>query len=238
MYGEELQVINSAIADAALTAAIALEEVATTVVLAKTMEVPGGIVYWGFRPTVLFAYDTLTAQGVLTLQRNSKVIQTAVVAIGGTGYAVGDKVLVTQTGSDGLGLLEVTAAPAGIVTAVKILNKGVNYVAGTRATVAQTGSGNNALTVTVSDLVVLGTMLLPNGAIARKLYMQRCANPIADASPTPPPPASYAAGEVVEILISTAATGGAGIAGDFQPILIVQNRGENFAAQGLWVEAI
>lgn len=237
MYGEDLYIINSAIADAALTAHIALEEVATTVVLGKTMEAPGGIVYWGFRPTVTFAYDGLLTQGVLTLQRKSKVIKTAVVNVGGTGYAVGDKVLVTQTDSDGLGLLEVTAAPAGIVTAVKILNPGVNYVAGTRATVAQTGGGDNALTVDVSDLVVLDTMLLPDGIVAGYLYMKRCPNPIADVSPTPAPPASYNAGEVVEILISTAATGGAGIAGDFQPILITQNRGENFAAQGLWVEA-
>jgi hypothetical protein len=237
MYGEELFIINSAVADAALAAEIALEAV-TGVKLAKTMERPGGIVYWGFRVSVTFDYATLTAQGVLTLQRKSKVIKSAVVAVGGAGYAVGDKVLVTDAASNGLGLLEVTAAPAGVVTAVKILNPGVYYAAGTRATVAQTGAGDNNLTVTVSDLVVLDTMLLPDGAIAGYQYMKRCPNLLdADISPTPPPPASYAAGEEVEILISTAATGGVGIAGDFFPILITQNRGENFAAQGLWVEA-
>ena len=239
MYGEELHVINAAIGDASLATAIALEEVATTILLAKTMEVPGGAIYWGFRPTVTFAYDTLTALGVLGLRRKSKVIKTAVLGnAGGTGYAVGDRMTVTQTGASG-GILEVTAAPAGVVTTVKIINPGVNYSAAANlATVATTGAGDNAFTVTISDIVAMGTINLISGAIAGKLYMKRVSNVISDdVSPTSKPPASWNAGEIVEIYSSVAATGGQGIAGDFQPILIIQNRGENFAAQGLWVEA-
>jgi hypothetical protein len=238
MYGEELHIINSANADAALATAIALEVAATTILLAKTMEASGGSLYWGFRPTVTFNYDTLTALGVLGLRRKSKVIKTAVLGnAGGTGYAVGDKMSVTQTGATG-GILEVVSAPGGIVATVKILNPGVNYAAGANlATVALNGSGDNAFTVTISDIVVLGTINLTNGLVAGKLYMQYVSNAIGDESPTPKPPASYNAGELLEIYSYTAATGGAGIAGDFQPILIIQNRGENFAAQGLWVEA-
>jgi hypothetical protein len=237
MYGEELFIINSAIADAALATGIDMNAALNTVALARTMVTPGGIVYWGYRPTTLFAYDTLTAQGVLTLRRKSKVIKTAVVAVGGAGYAVGDKCTVTGAIATG-GIIEVTAAPAGVVTGVKIVAPGINYAAGTKATVALTGSGDNNLTVTISDIVVLDTMLLADASVVGYLYMRRCPNPLeADVSPTPPPPASYAAGELVEIFVSTAATGGAGIAGVFQPILIVQNRGETFDAQGLWVEA-
>jgi hypothetical protein len=238
MYGEELHVINAAIGDASLATAIALEEAATTILLAKTMEVPGGAVYWGFRPTVTFAYDTLTALGVLGLRRKSKVIKAAVVAVGGTGYAVGDKVSVTYTGASG-GILEVTAAPAGVVTAVKIVAPGINYaLQAAAATVKITGAGNDDLTVDITDIVAMGTINLISGAIAGKLYMKRVSNAITDdVSPTSKTPASWNAGEIVEIYVSTAATGGQGIAGDFQPILIIQNRGENFAAQGLWVEA-
>ena len=238
MYGEELHVINSANADAALEAAKALEVAATTILLAKTMEVPGGALYWGFRPTVTFAYDTLTALGVLGLRRKSRVIKSAVVAVGGTGYAVGDRVSVTYAGATG-GILEVTAAPAGIVTAVKIVAPGINYAlqAGA-ATVALTGAGDNALTVDITDIVEMGTINLIDGAVAGKMYMKYVSNAITDdVSPTSKPPASYNAGELVEIYSLTAATGGQGIAGDFQPILIIQNRGENFAAQELWVEA-
>jgi hypothetical protein len=237
MYGEELHVINSANADAALATAKALEVAATTILLAKTMEVPGAGLYWGFRATVTFAYDTLTALGVLGLRRKSRVIKTATVAVGGTGYAVGDKVSVTYAGATG-GILEVTAAPAGIVTTVKIVAPGINYaLQAAAATVALTGAGDNALTVNITDIVALGTMNLIEGAIAGKMYMQYVANVIADESPSPKPPAGYNAGELVEIYSLTAATGGQGIAGDFQPILIIQNRGENFAAQELWVEA-
>lgn len=239
MYGEELFIINSAIADAALATGIDMNAALNSIALARTMEKPGSIVYWGYRPTTLFAYDTLTAQGVLTLRRKSRVIKTATVAVGGTGYAVGDRVTVTGTGASG-GILEVTAAPAGVVTAVKIVDPGINYYAGTLATVVTTSGslGDNALTVAVSDIVTLDTMLLADASIVGYMYMRRCPNPLeADISPTPPPPASFAAGELLEIFVSTAATGGAGIAGVYQPILIVQNRGENFAAQELWVEA-
>jgi hypothetical protein len=239
MYGEELHVINSANADAALAAAKALEVAATTILLAKTMEVPGGSLYWGFRATVTFAYDTLTALGVLGLRRKSKVIKAAVVAVGGTGYAVGDRVSVTYAGATG-GILEVLAAPAGIVTAVKIVTPGINYAlqAAAATVILTAGSLGAGLTVDITDIVAMGTINLIEGAVAGKQYMKYVSNAISDdVSPTSKPPASWNAGEIVEIYSSVAATGGQGIAGDFQPILIIQNRGENFAAQGLWVEA-
>ena len=238
MYGEELHVLNSAVGDAALPAAIALEETVNTIVYARTLEVPGMVVYWGYRCYVTFSYATLTAQGILGLRRKSRVIKTAVLGnAGGTLYAVGDRMSVTQTGASG-GILEVTAAPGGIVTTVKIITPGVNYTAASNlATVALNGTGT-AFTVTISDIIEMGTMNLLDGAIAGKLYMKRVSNAITDdVSPTSKPPASYNAGEKIEIYIQTAGTGGQNIAGDFKPMIICQNRGENLAAQGLWVEA-
>lgn len=236
MYGEELHILNAAVGDASLPAAWALEEAATTIVFARTMEAPGMVLYWGYRVYVTFDYDTLTAQGILGLRRKSRVLKSAVVQAGGTGYAVGDKVSVTYAGATG-GVLEVLAAPAGIVTAVRIVNPGINYAVGAAAaTVALTGAGANNLTVNISDIVEMGTMNLVDGAIARKLYMKRVSNALADESPSPKPPASYNAGELIEIYVATAATGGQSIAGDFKPMIICQNRGENLAAQGLWIE--
>lgn len=240
MYGEELHVLNSAVGDAALPAAIALEETVNTIVYARTLEVPGMVVYWGYRCYVTFNYDTILAQGILGLRRKSKVIKAAVVAVGGTGYAVGDRVSVTYAGATG-GQLEVTAAPAGIVTAVKIVAPGVNYAlqAAAATVILTSGSLGAGLTVNITDIVEMGTMNLLDGAIAGKLYMKRVSNAITDdVSPTSKPPASYNAGEKIEIYIQTAATTNQGtIAGDFKPMIIVQNRGENLAAQGLWVEA-
>jgi len=234
MYGEELHILNAAVGDDSLPAAIALEEALNTIVYARTMEVPGMVVYWGFRCYVTFDYDTLTAQGILGLRRKSKVIKSVVIAAGGTGYAVGDKVSVTYAGATG-GVLEVLAAPAGVVTALKIVTPGVNYAVGAAAaTVALTGAGADDLTVNISDIVEMGTMNLNDGCVAGYLYLKRVSNAIADESPTPKPPASYNAGELIEIYIQTAGTGGQALAGDFKPLFIAQNRGENFAAQGLW----
>jgi hypothetical protein len=237
MYGEENHVLNRVHSAATETTALALEAGAA-VIFTRDVFLPGMVLYWGYKPTVTFAYDTLTAQGILTLWRYTKTIQTAVLGnAAGTGYAVGDLLSVTQAGASG-GILRVLTVNAGLVVTVEIVNAGINYRgAANLATVAMNGAGDNAFTVTITDRKSLDTMQLENGAILGKLYMRRVPNAISDVSPSGAPPASYKAGEQLVVEITTAATGGVAIAGDFQPIIIVQNRGENFAAQPLWVQA-
>jgi len=236
MYGEENHVLNRVHSAASETTALALEAGAAVIFTRDTF-LPGMVLYWGYKPTVTFDYDTLTAQGILTLWRYTKTIQTAVLGnAGGTGYAVGDLLSVTQAGASG-GILRVLTAPAGVVATVEIVNAGINYRgAANLATVAMNGSGDDAFTVTITDRKSLDTMKLVDGSVLGKLYVRRVPNAIGDASPAAAPPASYKAGEQLVVEITTAATGGGGIAGDFQPFVIVQNRGENFAAQNLWVE--
>lgn len=236
MYGEELHVINNAIGDAQLATAVVLE--ATGVILEKHMELPGVALYFGFRPTVTFDYDTQTDEGILTLYRYTKTIQTAVLGnAAGTGYAVGDLLAVTQAGASG-GILRVkTLSAPGIVATVEIVNAGINYRAASNlATVAMNGAGDDAFTVTISDKKAIASIKLIDGAIAGKQYMVKVSQAIGDVSPTPPPPASYKAGEELAIEVTDQAAGGGYIAGDFQPIVIIQNRAENFANQDLWVE--
>jgi len=158
LYGEGIKEIDSAIADAALATAIVLEAAATTVVLLKTMNTPGFVRAFGFRPTVTFNYDTLVTKGVLTLYRY----------------------------------------PAG--------------VAGSK--------------------VALGTINKENGDVALKEYFVKVSNTPALTVPPLQPPANYEAGDVLAIWITTAATGGASIAGDYQPIIWVSDRGENIPNQG------
>ena len=209
MYGEELHVVNGAIGDASLAAAVNLNAAANTVALLKTMELPGNVLYWGYRVTTAFAASTTVTPGLLTLYRYTKTIQTAVLGnAGGTGYAVGDLLTVTQAGASGA-VLRVLTAPAGVVATVEIVNPGVNYVAGANLpTVKLNGAGDDAFTVTIGDT-----------------------------SPTPAPPNSYKAGEGLAIEVTTMLNGDVAETGAYQPIIIVQNRGENFAAQPLWVTA-
>ena len=236
MYGEELHSSHSGQLAATAMTAIVLEAAAGAI-LTQNCPLPGVVLYWGYQPTVTFAYDTQTAEGILTLYRYTKTIQTAVLGnAAGTGYAVGDLLSVTQTGASG-GILRVTGVAAGLVTTVEVVNPGINYRAASNlATVALNGGGDDAFTVTISDKKALDTMVLRDAAVAGKQYMRRVPNAIGDVSPTPAPPASFKAGEQLVIEITTQAAGGGYIAGDFQTILVVQHRGENFAAQPLWVE--
>jgi hypothetical protein len=235
IYGEELHSAHSGQLAATAMTAIALEA-GTGAILTRSCPLPGTVLYWGYQPTVTFNYDTQTAEGILTLYRYTKTIQTAVLGnAGGTGYAVGDLLSVTQAGASG-GQLRVLTAPGGVVATVEVVNPGVNYRgASNLATVALTGGGDNAFTVTITDKKALDTMVLRDGAVLGKQYMRRVPNAIGDVSPTPAPPASYKAGEQLVIEITTQAAGGTEV-GDFQTILVTQNRGENFAAQSLWVE--
>jgi hypothetical protein len=230
MYGDELHefVGSSANANAA----------AATAIMTKYAYVPGAVVYWGMKVTTVFANTNPVANGLLTLYRYTKKIQTAVLGnAGGTLYAVGDLLSVTQTGASG-GILRVaTITPAtGAILTVEIVNRGVNYRgAANLATVALNGSGDNAFTVTITDKLALDTMAQIDAMVAGKHYVRRVPNAIADESPTPDPPASYKAGEDLVIEQTTAANG-TGNTGAYLPFMIIQNRGENFAAQGLWVE--
>jgi hypothetical protein len=236
MYGEELHSAHSGQLAATAMTAIALEASAGAI-LTRVCPLPGVVLYWGYQPTVAFNYDTLVTEGILTLYRYTKIIQTAVLGnAAGTGYAVGDLLSVTQAGASG-GILRVLTVAAGLVATVEIVDPGVNYRgASNLATVALSGSGNNAFTVTITDKKALDTMVLMNASVLGKQYMRRVPNAIGDVSPTPPPPASFKAGEQLVIEITTQAVGGTEV-GDFQTILITQHRAENFAAQDLWVEA-
>jgi len=161
LYGEGIREVDAAIGDASLATAIAFEAAAAAI-LTKTMNTPGNVRAFGFRPTVTFNYDTMTAQGVLTLYKY----------------------------------------PAGV-------------------------SGNK---------VALGTLKLVNGYVAGKIYFISVSSAPADTSPSPDNPAKYNAGDQLVIEITTAATGDAGIAGDFQPLIWVHDRGENVSNQGQLVQ--
>jgi hypothetical protein len=250
MYGEELHVINGAIGDASLAAAVNINAAANTVALLKTMELPGSVLHWGFRVSTAFDVHDVVTPGLLTLYRYTKTIQTAVLGnAGGAGYAVGDLLSVTQAGASG-GILRVLTAPAGVVATVEIVNAGINYIVGANlATVALNGAGNNAFTVTISDKKAIDTIILAAtlagvalttiwAVAAGKQYMKRVPITIGDTSPTPAPPQSYKAGEGLAIEVTTMVNGDVHETGAYQPIIIVQNRGENFAAQPLWVTAI
>jgi hypothetical protein len=247
MYGEELHVLNGAIGDAALAAAVNLNAAANTVALLKTMEVPGSVLYWGFRVTTAFAASTTVTPGLLTLYRYTKTIQTAVLGnAGGTGYAVGDLLTVTQAGASGA-ILRVLTAPAGVVATVEIVNAGINYTAAANLpTVKMNGAGDDAFTVTISDKKAIDTITLadPDTPLTSwavpvgKQWMKRVPITIGDTSPTPAPPNSYKAGEGLAIEVTTMLNGDVAETGAYQPIIIVQNRGENFAAQPLWVTAV
>lgn len=232
MYGEEL---FAAIPVTGVTPIVL--EASTGAIFQRAMAVPGTVLYWGYRPTVAFNYDTLVTKGILTLYRYTKKIQTAVLGnAAGAGYAVGDLLSVTQAGASGA-ILRVKTAPAGVVATVEIVNKGINYRAASNlATVALNGSGNNAFTVTISDKLALDTCALKDGSILGKQYMRRVPNVLGDESPSAAPPRAYCAGEELVIEITTQANGGTEV-GDFDPILVWQNRAENFANQDLWVEA-
>lgn len=161
LYGEGIKEIDAAIGDASLATAIALEAAAGEK-LAKTMHTPGFVRAFGFRPTVTFNYDTLTAKGVLTLYK----------------YPGGDD----------------------------------------------------------SAKVALGTINLENGDVAKKIYFARVDNAPALTVPPSQPPANYEAGDVLAVWVSTQAAGGGGIAGDFQPLIWVSDRGENIPNQGQLVD--
>jgi hypothetical protein len=84
--------------------------------------------------------------------------------------------------------------------------------------------------------VALGTINLEDGDVALKEYFRKVSNTPALTVPPSQPPANYEAGDVLAIWVTTAATGGGGIAGDYQPLMWVSDRGENIPNQGQLVD--
>jgi hypothetical protein len=68
-YGSyEKNVIDAAVGDVSLAAALALEAAAAAI-LTKTFFEPVSVTRFGFRPTVAFDYNVQTVEGVLTIYR-------------------------------------------------------------------------------------------------------------------------------------------------------------------------
>lgn len=239
MYGEELSVHASAQIEVTATTAFIMEH-GTGNILTRQMFLPGQVVYWGYKPTVAFQYDGgIAVQGYLGLYRETKTILPAtVVNAAGLAYAVGDLFTIVQAGgSGGVGRVLTITPATGAVLTVEIVTPGVLYAAGAATTVALNGAGNNALTLTIVSKKLIDTIALEDAAVAGKQYMRRVPNAIGDASPSGPPPAHYNAGEdlLIDVVVMAVSTGQTEV-GDFQVLLVTQNRAENFAAQGMWVE--
>jgi hypothetical protein len=87
--------------------------------------------------------DTSTTGQILTIALGNAA---------GAGYAVNDIVSITQAGGAN-GLAIVTGVSSGAVTTLAVLRPGTGYSAAANlATVHQTGSGNDALTITISTI--------------------------------------------------------------------------------------
>jgi len=235
MYGEEIH--------EAIGTAVNANSAATTALYTRPCYVPGAPIYWGYKVSTVFAYAGTIIAGLLTLYRYTKTIISATVNAAGLDYAVGDLITVVQTGASGgiVRILTITAATGAVLT-VEVVNKGVNYVAGAATTARLSGGGDNALTLVIVDRLLLDTLGLGDvtgGAMGKagKQYMRRVPITIADVSPTPAPPQSYQAGEDL-VMVATTEANGTAETGAYLPVILYQNRAENFAAQPLWVEGL
>lgn len=121
-----------------------------------------GNIYLKRQSGVFVAGATLVGVSNPTLATKIKVLATAPV-VGGTGYTVGDLFSI-GTGTGGVG--RVTAVTLGVVTAVELLAGGSGYAVATAATVAISGSGDNALTVGVTSLYATQAPTLAVATIA------------------------------------------------------------------------
>lgn len=74
------------------------------------------------------------------------------IVAGGTGYAVGDIITITQSGGSGA-LIVVTTVNTGAITAAEVIVGGTGYAAASGLpTVKVTGSGNDDATLTISSV--------------------------------------------------------------------------------------
>ena len=233
MYGEEIH--------ESIGGATNLNVAVNTAVLTKPCYKPGSVLYWGVKCTTIFNLTAPITRGVLSLFRYTKTIISATVNNAGTLYAVGDLISVLQANGSG-GIVRVLTAAAGLVLTVEVVNKGVNYVAGAATTLKLSGGGDDALSLVIVDRLLLDTLGLGDvtgGAMGKagKQYMRRVPITIADVSPTPAPPQSYQAGEDL-VMVATTEANGTAETGAYLPVILYQNRAENFAAQPLWVEGL
>ena len=233
LYGEELFIRDAAAEGGSpvnLNAAVAA-------IYSPVMLKPGVVRAFGFRVTTAFYYNTATALGVLTLYRYARSIQTiAVGSNGGTGYAVGDQFTITQTGATG-GVGIVTGVTAGVVTSVALRpfgqgvlppdSAGVNYSgANGLATVALTGSGDNAMTVNiVTKLAMSPTLSMTDALPAGQVVKVDVINPVTNEVPVKRGKAIFGIGETLAIEVTTQAAGGQYIAGAYQPFIHYHNVG-------------
>lgn len=92
----------------------------------------------------------LDANGQPPIGTKGEILTAIVGSTPGTGYAVGDLIAVTQSGAFG-GLVRVLTAPAGIPATLEIIRGGGSRGYSAAANLATTGgSGNGALTVTIT----------------------------------------------------------------------------------------
>lgn len=78
----------------------------------------------------------------------------------------------------------------------------------------------------------LGTIALQDAMTAGQIGFSKIANLPANINPPPAmPPANYFAGDKLAVWITTRASGGGYLAGTFQPVIIVSDRGENIPSQ-------
>ena len=233
LYGDELFIRDAAAEGGSpvnLNAAVAA-------IYSPVMMKPGVVRAFGFRVTTVFYYNTATALGILTLYKYARSIKTIAVAAAGTGYAVGDQFSITQTGATGgIGVVTSITAATGAVTGVALRpfgqgilppdSAGVNYTAASGlATVALTGAGNNALTVTISDKVALGTLSMTDALAAGKVVLVNVANQPTPAVPQLRGPAIFSMGQTLAIEITTQALGGSYPSGAYQPFIQYHNIG-------------
>lgn len=108
---------------------------------------------------------------VISIETGDTLATVASIVAGGTGYAVGDTVNIDGGTYTQQGVLEVTTESAGVVTGLQINNAGVYSVqpGGTVATTKITGSGDDALTVTLTwnssvTGIVVGIHISDHGA--------------------------------------------------------------------------
>lgn len=109
-----------------------------------------------------------------TFQDNENVciygaVASITVVSGGTGYAVGDILQITQSGGSGVKLV-VSAINTGAVTAAVIVEGGTGYATGTALpTTHLSGSGNNDCTITIASIGTTTRAVTNTGATADAL---------------------------------------------------------------------
>jgi hypothetical protein len=209
---------------------------AGTAAYSEVAKVPGVVRAFGVMVGVAISALDQSVVGVLQMavyRLGAVGLISAEVDAGGTGYAVGDQISVVQSGCVN-GKLQVTSVSGGVVTGLKIIDPGKGYYAATGvATLALTGSGNNDLTVKITNKNVLGYVTLTIGSKAGTLLQADAVNMVTDQGAFPPiAPAKYMAGDklVVEVKTEAVATGGY-TAGTVYPYILVHQRGEHLAQE-------